>query len=121
MTEAEYDRIRALCGKWYAIAEDWRWDTGYITGLRGCADDLKAVLDSFSPAHAHAHVEQHVQQAYPGDSCSTCGAEPNEPCRDGCAYAARTHRGWRDVPRTVLGERVLEEITEMRRDFPDDI
>lgn len=114
MTEDEYDRIRALCGKWYAIAEDWRWDTGYITGLRGCADDLKAVLDSFPEPTPLVAIR---------DSCSTCGAEPNEPCRDGCAYQASGRaRGWRELPApTAFTRRVLEEITEMRRDFPDDI
>lgn len=110
MTETEYDRLRELCGRWHHLAKD---DESYGDGLHRCADDLKAVLDSFPEPRRFV--------GDPGDSCSTCGAEPNEPCRDGCAYAARTHRGWRDVPRTVLGERVLEEITEMRRDFPDDI
>lgn len=59
----------------------------------------------------------------PSDSCSTCGAGPNEPCRYGCAYqASRRARGWKELPTpTVLSVGVLEEIEAIRREMPDDI
>lgn len=92
MTETEYDRIRELYRKWYQLAEIP--GNEHADGLRGCADDLKAVLESFDEP-----VPDPIPESFPGDSCSTCGALAGEPCLRKCVYAARVTRGWRELRR----------------------
>lgn len=106
-----------------------------IAHLRAVADAARATLDitglndalqkraALRTALAALDGTEPAPPEPPADSCSTCGAEPGEQCRYGCAYqASRRDRGWKELPTpTVLSVQVLEEIEAIRHEMPDDI